>query len=196
MTDLGQRVDAFGRPVPEPEPPSAPQALQTAKWLWLGSVLLGVVQAFVQLLDRPKLIAELRHIQPGMTTQDLEAAANSGIMFTFLLKALILLVYLMLSRRMLEGRNWARVVLTVFGGFGIFNALITVLTVSLVGGELIRQITGVGITGADVAFSLVVMLVQLAAIVFMYRPEANRFFHAVRSRRIGNATGRPGNGWS
>ncbi|MGW5647277.1 hypothetical protein ACWEV3_09410 [Saccharopolyspora sp. NPDC003752] len=196
MTDLGQQVDAFGRPVPEPEPPSAPQALQTAKWLWIGSVLLGVVQVFVQGLDRPKLIAELRHLQPTMTTQDLEAAATSGIMFTFLLKALILLVYLMLSRRMLEGRNWARVVLTVFGGFGIFNALITVLVVSLVDGALIRELTGVGITGADVVFSLVVMVVQIAAIVFMYRPEVNRFFYAVRSRRPGNATGRTGNGWS
>ncbi|PKW13011.1 hypothetical protein [Saccharopolyspora spinosa] len=194
MTDLGQRVDAFGRPVPEPAPTS-PQALLVARWLWIGSVLIGVVQAFIQLVDRPQLIAELRQLQPGMSQMDLEAAANSGIMVTFLLKAMILLLYVVLSRRMLEGRNWARIVLTVFGGFGIFNAVLTVLTVSLVGTALIRELSGVAITGVDVVFSLVVMLVEIAAIVFMYRPDSNRFFRAVRNRRSGNPPATTGNGW-
>lgn len=195
MTDLGQRVDAFGRPVPEPAP-TAPQSLLVARWLWIGSVLIGVVQAFIQLVDRPRLIAELRQLQPGMSQLDLEAAANSGIMFTFLLKAMILLLYVMLSRRMLEGRNWARIVLTVFGGFGIFNAVITVLTVSLVGPALIRELSGVAITGVDVVFSLVVMAVEIAAIVFMYRPDSNGFFQAVRNRRPGNPPAPTGDGWS
>ncbi|MGW3468260.1 hypothetical protein ACWDKQ_07255 [Saccharopolyspora sp. NPDC000995] len=195
MTGLGQRVDAFGRPVPEPAP-TPPQALLVARWLWIGSVLVGAVQAFIQLVDRPQLIAELRQLQPAMSQMDLEAAANSGIMFTFLLKAMILLLYVMLSRRMLEGRNWARIVLTVFGGFGIFNAVITVLTVSLVGTALIRQLTGVAITGVDAVFSLVVMLVEITAIVFMYRPDSNRFFQAVRNRRTSNPTEPTGNGWS
>ncbi|QIZ34916.1 hypothetical protein [Saccharopolyspora sp. ASAGF58] len=195
MTDLEQQVDAFGRPVPEPAP-TPPQALLVARWLWIGSVLIGVVQAFIQLLDRPQLIDKLRQLQPDMSQLDLEAAANSGIMFTFLLKAMILLLYVMLSRRMLEGRNWARIVLTVFGGFGIINALITVLTVSLVGSALIRQLTGVAVNGVDVVFSLVVMLVEIAAIVFMYRPDSNRFCQAMRNRRPGNAPTPTGNRWS
>lgn len=168
-----------------------------ARWLWIGSVLVGVVQAFIQLVDRARLIAELRQLDPNLTQQDLEAAANSGIMFTFLLKAAILMVYVLLAKRMLEGRNWARVVLTVFGGFGVFNALATVLVVAVVGGALIRELSGVAITGADVVFSVVVMLIEIAAIVFMYRPESNRFFQAARNRRRGdNPPGPIGNGWS
>jgi hypothetical protein len=196
MTELGQRVDAFGRPIPDPEP-SAPQSLLVARWLWIGSVLVGVVQAFIQLVDRPRLIAELRKLDPNMSQLDLDAAANSGIMFTFLLKAMILLLYVLLAKRMLEGRNWARVVLTVFGGFGVFNAVVTVLAVSMFGSALLSELSGVAITWVDVAFSVAVMFVEIAAIVFMYRPESNRFFQAVRNRRtLGHRTGPIGNSWS
>ncbi|TDC94082.1 hypothetical protein E1161_08750 [Saccharopolyspora aridisoli] len=183
MTDLEQRVDAFGRPVPPPEPPEPPQALQTARWLWIGAVLVGVVQAFVQLLDRQRLIGELRQLQPEMTQTDLDAAANSGIMFTFMFKALTLMVYVLLCKRMLEGRNWGRITLAVFGGFGVFNAVITVLTVSLVGPALIKQLTGMTVSGVDVVFAVLVAAVEVAAIVFMYRPEANRFFRESRRFR-------------
>lgn len=183
MTDLEQRVDAFGRPVPPPETPQPPKALQTARWLWVGAVLVGVVQAFVQLFDRQRLIGELRQLQPEMTQTDLDAAANSGIMFTFMFKALTLMVYVLLCKRMLEGRNWGRVTLTVFGGFGVFNAVITVLTVSLVGPALIKQLTGMTVSGVDVVFAVLVAAVEVAAIVFMYRPEANRFFRESRGFR-------------
>lgn len=180
MTDLEQRVDAFGRPVQPPEPPQPPKALQIARWLWVGAVLVGVVQAFIELLDRERLIRELRQLQPEMTQTDLDAAANSGILFTFMFKALTLMVYVLLSRRMLEGRNWARVTLTVFGGFGVFNAVITVLTVSLVGQELIERLTGTTLSGLDVVFAVLVALVEIVAIVFMYRPEANRYLREMR----------------
>ncbi|MDA3628079.1 hypothetical protein OU415_21780 [Saccharopolyspora sp. WRP15-2] len=182
MTDLGQRVDAFGRPVPEPGPPQAPQSLLVARWLWIGSVLIGGVQSFIQLLDRSRLIEELRALDPNMGQMELDAAANSMIMFAFLLKALVLMVYLMLTRRMLEGRNWSRVVLTVFGGFGVFNALITLLGVAVFGIALINEITPVTITRVDVVFTALVAVVEAAAIVFMYRPDGNRFIRAMGPR--------------
>lgn len=191
MTDLEQRVDAFGRPVQPPEPPQPPKALQIARWLWVGAVFVGVVQAFIELLDRERLIRELRQLQPEMTQTDLDAAANSGILFTFMFKALTLMVYVLLSRRMLEGRNWARVTLTVFGGFGVFNAVITVLTVSLVGQELIKRLTGTTVSALDVVFAVLVAAVEIVAIVFLYRPEANRFLREMR----GAAPRRPRTVW-
>ncbi|MDI2031204.1 hypothetical protein QFW96_21425 [Saccharopolyspora sp. TS4A08] len=183
MTGVEQQVDAFGRPVKQPEPPQPPRALQIARWLWVASVLVGVVQAFIQLLDRERLIGELRQLQPEMTQTDLDAAANSGIMFTFMFKALTLMVYVLLSRRVLEARNWARVTLTVFGAFGVLNAVITVLTVSLVGPELIEQLTGMAVGGSDVVFAVLVAAVEAAAIVYMYRPESNRFVRENRGHR-------------
>ncbi|GAA4620941.1 hypothetical protein [Saccharopolyspora hordei] len=184
MTDPGQRVDAFGRPVPEqgPQGPQVPQSLLTARWLWIGSVLIGIVQAFVQLADRARLIDELRRVDPNLTQTQLDAAANSGIMFTFLLKALILMVYVVLTKRVLEGRNWARVLLTVFGGFGVFNALVTLLTVGVFGPAVVQQLTGVSITWVEVLFSLVVAAVEVAAIVFTFRPDANRYVREAAPR--------------
>ncbi|MGW1677178.1 hypothetical protein [Saccharopolyspora sp. NPDC002376] len=182
MTDLGQRMDAFGRPVPEPESPQAPQSLLMARWLWIGSVLIGGVQAFIQLLDRPRLIEELRAVDPSMGQMELDTAANSGIMFAFLLKALILMVYLMLTRRMLEGRNWSRIVLTVVGGFGVFNALITLLGVAVFGTAMINELTPITITWVDVLFTALVAVVEAAAIVFMFRPDGNRFIREMGPR--------------
>ncbi|SFS45713.1 hypothetical protein [Saccharopolyspora flava] len=183
MTGVEQQVDAFGRPVKPPEPPQPPRALQIARWLWVASVLVGAVQAFVELLDRERLIGELRQLQPEMTQTDLDAAANSGIMFTFMFKALTLMVYVLLSRRMLEARNWARVTLTVFGAFGVFNAVVTVLTVSLVGPELIERLTGMTVSVTDVVFAVLVAAVEVAAIVYMFRPESNRFIRENRGYR-------------
>ncbi|MBF6508016.1 hypothetical protein IU422_09695 [Nocardia farcinica] len=185
MTEPGQRVDAFGRPTPEPEP-QVPQSLLVARWLWIGSVLIGVVQSFIQLADRSGLITKLRQLNPDLGQQELDAAANSSIMFAFLLKALILMVYVVLTKRMLEGRNWSRVVLTVFGGFGAFNALITVLTVSVVGTAMVHQITGFAISWVEVLFALVVAAVEVTAIVFMFRPDANRYIREAGARlRLG-----------
>ncbi|MER7012299.1 hypothetical protein ABT324_12825 [Saccharopolyspora sp. NPDC000359] len=174
MTDPGQHIDAFGRPKPEPEP-KVPQSLLVARWLWIGTVLIGIVQAFVQLADRTRLITELRQLNPELSQQELDAAANSGIMFALLLKALLLMVYVMLTKRLLEGRNWSRVVLTVFGGFGVFNALITVLTVGVFGTAMIQELTGIGVSWFDALFSLVVAGIEVAAIVFMFRSDANRY---------------------
>ena len=179
------KVDAFGRPVQdEPERPEAPRALHVARWLWIGSVLVGAVQAFVELFDRADLIDQLRAMQPDLDQMQLDELANSTITFTFTIKLLTLLVYFMLSRRMLEGFNWSRVVLTVFGGWGVLSGVLTLALVAAVGPEPLQQLMPVSVSWTDALFGVLVAAVQIAAIVFMFRPEANRFFRDARYRRM------------
>ena len=182
----GPKVDVFGRPVQEqPERPEAPRPLHIARWLWVGSVLVGAVQAFVELLDRAGLIEQLRTMQPGLDQTQLDDLANSTIMFTFTIKLLTLMVYLMLSRRMLEGANWARIVLTVFGAWGAVSGTLTVALVTVVGPGRLQQVLPVSVSWTDALFGVLVAAVEVAAIAFMFRPAANRFFADVRSRRHG-----------
>lgn len=179
------QVDAFGRPVKDnQERPAPPQALVVARWLWIASVLVGVVQAFVELFDRARLIDQLRTVQPELDQMQLDELANSTITFTFTIKLLTLLVYLMLARRMLEGTNWARVVLTVFGGWGIFSAVLTVALLAVVGTGPLQELMPVSLTWTDALFGGLAAAVSVAAIVFMFRPEANRFIREARQRRV------------
>lgn len=179
----GPKVDAFGRPAQdEPERPEAPRPLHIARWLWIGSVLVGAVQAFVELLDRAGLIDQLRAMQPGLDQTQLDDLANSTITFTFTIKLLTLMVYVMLSRRMLEGANWSRIVLTVFGVWGAVSGALTVALVAAVGPGRLQQVLPVSVSWTDALFGVLVGAVEVAAIVFMFRPEVNRFFADARSR--------------
>ncbi len=181
MTEPPQRTDAFGRPVRE-TPPTPPRPLLLARRVWIASVLVGFVHSFVKLADRTSLIEELHRIQPQLDQVQLDSAANSGIMFTLVFSLLSLAVYVLLSNRMVQGHNWARVVLTVFGGLSSFFTLISLVTVSMLGSELITRLTGTSPGAVDMGFSAVVMVLEVAALVLMYRPESNRYFTAVRSR--------------
>lgn len=162
---------------------AAPVWLHRARWVWIAAVLVGFIRSFVQLADREALVTQLREEAPELRQDQVDAAASSGILFAVLLSALSLMVYLLLSRRMLEGRNWARIVLTVFGGFNAFSTAVTLLTVITVDRALLVELTGIEVPTSNLVFSAVVMVLQVVAIAFMFHPGSNRYFREVRRAR-------------
>lgn len=170
--------------------PRPPRELELARWAWIATAVLDFARSVWQLADRERLTNEVHRAAPELTQQQLDATVNSGVLFTLLSSLALLVVYVGLSTRMLQGRNWARVVLAVFGGFNVFGTVMTLLALAVFGrGELVRLV-GTTIQTSDIGFSVVVMLLNAAALVLMFLPAANRFFP--RGRSGGRIPGSPG----
>ncbi|TWP47754.1 hypothetical protein FKR81_30900 [Lentzea tibetensis] len=143
-----------------------------ARWLWIASALLGLVQVMVDLSDRDTLIAEIRKRDPGMSQDEIDAAVQAGLLFTLLIAGLIVLVYVKIANRMAWGRNWARIVLTVLGagsvGFGLLQLLAHASGVAAV--------FGVALDPVDASLTVAGIGLDGTAIVLMFLPAAAAHF--------------------
>jgi hypothetical protein len=165
-----------------------PKPVDIARWLWIGSAVLGTVRFLVQLADREMLTEEVRRQQPNLGQDQVDAAVTGGIFFGFLLASLLVLVYTVLANRMAGGRNWARVVLTVLGGAGVFFGAVRVLAV----GSGVAAAFGFLINPVDLAFGVVTMIIDAVAIVLMHLPSVRPYFR--RQRTVNEPPHRVANG--
>ncbi|MEU4802268.1 hypothetical protein [Actinosynnema sp. NPDC023587] len=172
--------------------PTPPKLVDLARWVWIGSALVGLGRFLVQLADREMLIDvlvdEQRQQNITMSQDELDAAVSGGIMMGLLLGGLLVVVYALLANRMAGGRNWARVVLTVFGGVGI---LIGVSRLILVTSGL-AAVLKIPVATPDLVFGTVTMVLDVVAIVLMYLPSVSGYFRAQRS--VADKTPRVANG--
>ncbi|MEU5691473.1 hypothetical protein [Actinosynnema sp. NPDC020468] len=164
----------------ETSPP--PRAVDLARWLWIASALVGLGRFVVQLADRNALVDVLRQQQPGLNQDEIDAAVSGGVMFGLLLGGALVLIYTLLANRMARGRNWARIVLAVFGVVGIVVGVTRSIT--YVSG--LAAVLQLQVSGTDVLFGLVTMTLDGAAVVLMFVPTAALYFRTQRS-----VSGRP-----
>ena len=168
-------TSALNRPKPaRPPRPTPPKLIDIARWLFILSAAVGVVRFMVQLADREMLIRELRVQQPNLSQDDLDAAATGGIVFGLLIAVGLILVYTLLANRMAGGRNWARVVLTIIAGGGIFLGVVRLVAV-LSG---FAAAFGLAVSGVDLVFGVVTMLIDATAVALMYQGSVAGYFKA------------------
>lgn len=157
---------------PKPPRPTPPKLVDIARWLFILSAAVGVVRFMVQLADREMLIRELRVQQPNLSQDDLDAAATGGVVFGLVIAVGLILVYTLLANRMAGGRNWARVVLTIIACGGIFLGVVRL--VAAVSG--FAAAFGLAVSGVDLAFGVVTMLIDATAVALMYQSSVSRYF--------------------
>ncbi|RCW46896.1 hypothetical protein DFQ14_101236 [Halopolyspora algeriensis] len=172
--------------------PTPPQWVQLAWWLWLASVVVGLVRTVVQLSDRRMLIDRLRQVQPELSQSEVDAAANTGIMFALLLGLLIAGAFVLLANRMAQGRNWARIVILVFAAFNVVSTVFTLFGLAVLGSTVTVQDTTVQVDAWNIVFSLVIGALDAAVLVLLLRPDVNTFFREARRRFHEQKAGRTG----
>lgn len=160
-----------------------PRLVDLSRWLWIGSAVIGLGRFLVQLADREMLIEQLRRDRAtaGLGQDELDAAVTGGVVFGLLMGGLLVLVYALLANRMAGGRNWARVVLTVFGGAGILLGVFRLIAV--VSG--FAAASGLVVSPVDLAFGVVTMVVDAVALTLMYLPSVSGHFRSQRSVSAG-----------
>ncbi len=173
---MNDQVDTDGQQHKDSPEPDAPQVLRLAWWLWIASAAVGVLRAIIQLTDRESLIRSLREGAPEMNQDELDQAANAGVLMSLLMAAAVFAIYLLLANKMLRGRNWARIVMAVFCAFSLAGALIVLLGVGSMGLGQVSAAAGVEFDGLDLLISILVAALDTAVLVLLLRPEANRWY--------------------
>jgi hypothetical protein len=95
----------------------------------------------------------------------------------------VLALYVALAERMVRGRNWARVVITVLGGLSALGTAASLVLVPALGPAMVAQLTGMSVSVWDMVFSAIVAALDVATLVFLYRPESNRYFRDIAERQ-------------
>ena len=138
-----------------------PGAVQTAFLLWLVAVGAGVAETIVRVVD------------------SLAAGAGAGA-GGVLIRVVVYAAVVYVATRMRSGKRWARDTLAIaLGVVGTLSLVIDPIS-WLAAGNSLREVYA----EADLLFAFVapIRVVHLAAVigalVYMYRPAANRYFRA------------------
>lgn len=158
--------------------PSAPRFVRYAQWLWIATAVISFVRSLVQVADREKLVSGLHAQMPQWTQQQVDSAANSTIMSVLVMSGAVVAIYVALSTRLIHGRNWARVVITIVGGLRTVSTVFVLLALGALGMATLTRLSGVPLGPVDIAFSLVTAVVDVAAIVLLFLPESQKHFRA------------------
>jgi hypothetical protein len=159
-------------PPAKAERPQPPKLVDLARWLWIGSAILGSVAFLLELTSGDMILTELRKRDPNLGQSELDGAMSAAIMFSLVACAVLVLIHAKIANRMAAGRNWARIVLTVIGAGGIILGLMRLLVVVSGVASAFEQTT----SPVTVAFSLVTMALDGAVLVLMFLPSVAGHF--------------------
>lgn len=174
--------------------PAVPRPVDLARWLWIASAVAGFVRSLVELSDRTNLVSELRRMAPQLTQEQVDSATNSGILLTVVSSLAILALYVAIAIRMARGRQWARVVMALLGGLSVLGTALVVVSTITLGPAGAAQISGIGmpVVPVDMVFGIVVVVIDVATLVLLFRPESNRFFReSGKARRVSASSSLP-----
>lgn len=144
-----------------------PPSVQTAFLLFIVNVVLGVIGS---LLSFP---ARIDIAITGLSTAQQEAAARTGVIIAIVIALALFALYLFFVFQMRNGKNWARIVLTVLSVLSI--------VAGLAGLGVTSALFGAGVFGLlSVILSILSLVLLIAAVVYMFRPDANAYFSAPR----------------
>jgi len=160
--------DAMESPTP------APREVQTAFRLGIASVVVGLVELLLRnTIADPYAMMErmMRRSSRGGSAAHLSHSYLTALLVVgavFAVLGFALRVFLLFKMR--AGRNWARIVLTVLIGMGLLGTLFSLAFVRFVFDS----------PGWLLVLSALVVVFETVAVVFMYRPAANRYLSPPR----------------
>ncbi len=164
----GPQAGGYGPP-PTPE---KPQSITYAVYLMLAGAalsLIGLITGLATMSDLKDTIRDsLQNSNPGFTENDLDTAFSIAVTSVVVLGIIGILLWLWMAWKNGQGRGWARVVATVFGGLNILFFLI-----GLTGAQ---QTT----TSADI-INLVSVVIAVIVLVLLWRKESSAYYEGVKA---------------
>ncbi|MCG8915461.1 hypothetical protein L6E12_06635 [Actinokineospora sp. PR83] len=153
-------------PVSAPPPNPRPRIVDHAVWLTLAGMAVNVVGTLYQLIfDRAWVDRTVRELtkdtNPTFAAVDAKVVVIAGVCGVLLTIGLYVLLALMARR----GRNWARIALAALAALGAAGFLAGVSTVG---------------PAPDLMWNLADAAFRVAAVVYLFQPEATKFFQPGR----------------
>lgn len=171
----GQNAPQYGQspyaqyPSQQPQAPgTAPQLVNTSFWLIVAAGALWVISMLMSLgtLDTPA-VRDMFEQQMATSGAKVDFESIKGVLIgTIVVFALISAgLYALVAFNVRKGKNWARILGTVFAALSIFNII-------------------------PLSLATLAALVGIAAIVLLYLPAASPYFQKRQS--LANPYGQPG----
>lgn len=163
----------YGQPAGQAEQPPSIRTAVLLMRIGAGLSLLGLVITIATLGSlKDDIRAQFRAQGSTFTDAEVDTAYNLAIGLGVVFGLIGVALWLWMAWANGKGKKWARVVSTVLAGLGLLSLLLT----------LAGAATGTGTTTLSQMLSVVTILVGVAAVVFLYRPDATAFYQA-NSRR-------------
>ncbi|MGH3902776.1 MAG: hypothetical protein ACRDTE_01030 [Pseudonocardiaceae bacterium] len=141
-----------------------PKEVDYSFWLWVTNFALGLVGLifFVGEFDtiRDTALEEARRQGGAIDDAQLESITTTALIIAVIIGVLFSALQVLFAFFMRKGRNWARIVLAVFGGLSVLSGLYSLATAS----------------GGQLALSMISLLVVIGAVVTMFLAAANPWF--------------------
>ncbi|HEY7071878.1 MAG TPA: hypothetical protein VH479_17260 [Acidimicrobiales bacterium] len=128
-------------------------------YIGAGLAVLGIVVALLLIGD---LRDQIRDDNPTFTQSQVDTGVNVGIAFIVVIGLIGVGLWLWMAHENGAGKMWARTVATVLG---VVNVLLTLIRI------------GANTMGANI-FGLVSIVLAIAILVLLYRPDATAYYKA------------------
>lgn len=163
-------------PPPPPaagEPVIRPKAVDSAFQAVLASVVISAVGTVVTvLLDKAQLtsyVTEMLRDLPPEQRLDVNSMVGAFQTILGISIAIFAGLFTLFAIKMRAGRNWARILLTIYTAYGVMTFL---LAVAASGPEL------------SLMWSLAEVAFGVTAVIYMFRPESTKYFLETKQRRL------------
>jgi hypothetical protein len=142
-----------------------PQEVKTSVLFWFVAIAAGVFEMIVAVV--------------GVLSRNPEA--GNSIFIQIGIRTIIFAVLVYMIMKMYRGKNWARIALAILlGGIGTLSLVIDPVKWILEGNSLDKAFAGMTLNSILFGLSRIVHLTSvITALIFMFRPAANRYFRAV-----------------
>jgi hypothetical protein len=155
------------------EPITRPKAVDSAYQAVLASIVVSAIGTVVTvLLDRALLTSWVTETIDSLPPEQRMSPASMVSAMQVLLGFSIAIfagLFVLFAVKMRTGRNWARVLLTIYTAMGVWSFL-----------------TSVASSGAELSliWSLAEVAFGVTAVIYMFRPESTKYFAAVKEQRL------------
>ena len=150
--------ELIGEPtVQTPPPPSVVNAVR----LVVARVVLALVGVVVALGSQDALRAAMAKASPTLDQSSLDLALKVAVGVSVVSGVVFAIVWGLLARLLLRGKNWARIVVWVFAGISVATGLIGLARAA---------------NGLNLAVGLLDLCLDVAIIVLLARRPSSEFF--------------------
>ena len=157
-----------GEMPPDPARPAPPRPVRTAVLLMYTGAALSAVSLIVTVLSFHAIERVIRNASSTLTTHQVHNDAIVAVTIAVVESLIAIGLWLLMAWGNKNGQSWARIVATVL--FGL-NTLFLLLS-------FVRATVSVSL-----AFSVLVWLIGLGAIVLLWRKESSQYFALTGPRR-------------
>ena len=157
-----------GEMPPDPARPAPPRPVRTAVLLMYAGAALSAVSLIVSVLSFHAIERVIRNASSTLTAQQVHNDAIVAVTIAVVESLIAIGLWLLMAWGNKNGHAWARIVATIL--FGL-NTLFLLLS-------FVRATVSVSL-----AFSVLVWLIGLGAIVLLWRKESSEYFALTGPRR-------------